>query len=127
MELSLWGNLIVGASAPAVVVRFARPDLEDYLRGEVGRCELFQELQEAALGGLGAGESLVLNLGLVESFPRSFVSNLLKVRQDVQAYRGRLILCGLRPGFREMLAPPRMSPLFEITPTEAEAIRRATG
>jgi hypothetical protein len=81
MELSLWGTLIVGASAPAVVVRFARPDLEDYLPGDAGRCELFQELQEAALGGLGAGETLILNLQASgPALPRSGSSPLAERR-----------------------------------------------
>jgi hypothetical protein len=120
--------LIVGVGAPGVqVVRIAQPDLGLSLDGEglVHQGELFHELYDTVLATLGEGETLVLNLGLVESFPPSFVGFLLWVRQVVRVHKGRLILCRLEWDHQHTLQTAPIRPPFHITRTEAEAIREA--
>jgi anti-anti-sigma regulatory factor len=128
MEISMCGNLIVGNCAPGVqVVRIAQPDLGLSLDGggRLERCELVQELYDTVLATLGEGETVVLNLGLVESFPPSFFGLLLWVRQVVKIHKGRLVLCGLEPGPHQTLQTAPIRPAFHITRTEEQAIREA--
>jgi anti-anti-sigma regulatory factor len=128
MEISLCGNLIVGNRAPGVqVVRIAQPDLGLPLHsgGHLERSELFQELYDTVLATLGDGETVVLNLGLVESFPPSFFGFLFRVRQVVKIHKGRLVVCGLEPGVHAILQTAPMGPAFHITRTEEQAIREA--
>jgi hypothetical protein len=125
MEISLWGNLIVGAWPPGVrIVRFARPNLDEWLTHapDVENCALFQEMREIALDGLGEGQTLVLNVGLVEFVSIEFVKLLLLVRRVVGAYQCRLILC--RPGtaLLEKLRGYGLLGQFRITGMEMEAL-----
>jgi anti-anti-sigma regulatory factor len=128
MEISMCGNLIVGICAPGIqVVRIAQPDLTVPLDGggHLERCELVQELYDTVLATLGEGETVVLNLGLVESFPPLFFGFLLWVRQVVKIHKGRLVLCGLEPGAHKVLQTASIGPAFHITGTEEQAIREA--
>jgi hypothetical protein len=51
------------------VVRFAHPDLCRQLDGDINDCALFTELHERVLSSLEQGETLVLNLSMIEAFP----------------------------------------------------------
>ena len=129
MEISMCGNLIVGNRAPGVrVVRIAQPDLGGALDGgrQAHHGELFQELYDTVLATLGEGETLVLNVGLVESFPPAFYGFLAWVRQVVRLSKARLILCRLAPESQQTLLTASFSPPFAIAQTEEEAIRFAT-
>jgi hypothetical protein len=128
MEISMCGNLIVGNRAPGVlVVRIAQPDLRLALHGgrHAQHCELFQELYDTVLATLGEGETLVLNVGLVESFPPTFYGFLAWVRQVVCISKARLILCRLAPESQQALQTASFGPPFAIAPTEEEAVRFA--
>ncbi len=123
MEISLWGNLLVGTLPPAVhVVRFTQPHLDEFGDDDsaVEYCELFHELQETVLAGLTRGDTVVLNFGLVESVGPMVVRVLLKVRDIVRACRAQLVLCRVSP---VLLARAATLGLFPIRATEAEAIR----
>lgn len=109
------------------VVRFICPDLRSQLddAAAIDSCTLFRELLEGALSDLGCGQTLVLNLGLVEPFPSAFLRFLLRVRERVQACQGRLILCRLTAEHREVFEITKTLRLFTLTDTEAEALYRA--
>jgi anti-anti-sigma factor len=128
MELTPGGHLAVESPAPGLhVVRFARPDLRpqlDYGAG-VDQCELFRELHDHVLADFGEGETLVFNLALVEPFPSVFLNFFLKVRELVRARGGRLVLCRLSPEHEEIFAITQLGGLFEIVPTESQAVHEA--
>jgi anti-anti-sigma regulatory factor len=122
------GQLITDTPAAGVhVVRFARPDLREQLGEDADTisCELFQELEGQVLRRLVAGETLVLNLGLVEPFPTGLYRYLLKVREVVNQRRARLVLCRLSAEHREIFELFKAFRLFQVTRTEAEALRAA--
>jgi anti-anti-sigma regulatory factor len=128
MEISLWGNLIVGAWPPGVqVVRFARPDLDEWLKHapDIESCALFQELREMALDGLGQGQTLVLNLALVEFASVEFLKLLLLIQRVVGAYQARLILCRAGTALVERLRNFGLLGRFEMAATEREAVALA--
>jgi hypothetical protein len=128
MEISMCGNLIVGNHFRGVlVVRIAQPDLGLALKSgnHVEHCELFQELYDTVLATLGEGDALVLNVGLVESFPPSFFGFLVWVRQVVRIHKARLVLCRLDAEWHKTLQAAAFRPPFHITRTEEEAIRQA--
>ncbi len=122
------GHLFVDTPAAGVyVVRFGRPDLREQLcdDADIAGCELFQELEGQVLRGLAAGDTLVLNLGLVEPFPTPLYRCLLKVRELVNQRRARLVLCRLSAEHREVFELFKAFRLFQVTSTEAQALRAA--
>jgi anti-anti-sigma regulatory factor len=126
MEISLGKCLIVETRTPGVhVVRFAQPDLREQLcdDGDIAACELYLALHEGVLAGLAAGERLVLNFGLVEPFTTAFYRFLLKVREDVRERQAHLVLCRLGPEHREIFELFKGFRLFQVTNTEAQALR----
>ena len=122
------GTLIVEtASQDIYVVRFARPDLRDQLceDSDVLGCQLFQEMESRVLRRLRAGNTLVLNLGLVERFPSALYRCLLEVREVVNQRSARLVLCRLSAELREISELLKAFRLFHVTATEAQALRAA--
>src|SRR5262249_49323667 len=112
-------------AAPGVrVVRFLRPDLREPLDSDAGGCPLFRELQ-VVVNLLNEGDTLVVNLGLVELFPTDFYSCLLRVRQAVLARKARLVLCSLSADHLEIFKLFKADRLFHITATEFQALRDA--
>ena len=84
-----------------------------------------RELRDDVLEVLEEGETLVLNLGLVEPFPTAFYSLLLRVRAAVLARRARLVLCRLGREHLELFQLFNAQRLFHTTGTEAQAVRGA--
>jgi len=128
MENSRSGQLIVDRPAAAVyVVRFTRPDVREQLcdDADIAGCELFRELEGRVLRGLAAGDTLVLNMGLLEPFPSTLFRCLLKVREVVNQRRARLVLCRLSAEHQEIFELFGAHRLFQVTSTEAQALRAA--
>ncbi len=72
----------------------------------------------------GAGRSkLVLNLGPVQCLASAPFNKLVSLQRQAAAAGGRLALCELSPGVREILDVTRLSQLFDIYATEEEAVR----
>src|SRR5438874_13830865 len=118
-------HLIVDSPAAGVYVgRFTRPDLRAQLCDDtdIEESELYRQLEGHILSRLAAGETVVLNLGLVEPFPTKFYRCLLKVREVVNQRRARLVLCRLSAEQREIFELFEAARLFQITPTEAQAV-----
>jgi hypothetical protein len=126
MIISAHSNLFKETVARGVhVVRFLRPDVREQLDVDGDDCELFRELRAGVLADLEEGETLVLNLGLVEPAPTAFYSWLLRVREAVLARRARLQLCRLSPEHQELFQLFNALRLFHVTGTEAQAVRDA--
>ena len=109
------------------VVRFVRPDLRPHLYDQeaIADCSLFREIDAAALADLPAGETVVINFGLIDWFPTAFYRLVLKVRETVQVRNARLLLCCLTPNPRECFDLMGGGKLFEIRATEANAVAEA--
>ncbi len=126
MAICTHGHLIRETVAPGVhVVRFLRPDLREQLGEDGDDCALTRDLRAAVWADLGAGDTLVLNLGLVEPVPTALYSWLLRVREAVLARRARLVLCRLSPEHRELFQLFNGYRVFHVAGTEAQAVRDA--
>jgi anti-sigma B factor antagonist len=66
---------------------------------------------------------LVLNLAAAEFLPSMGLGKLVMLNRKVQAASGRLALCHLTPLVQESLEHTRLTPLFNIYATEAEALQ----
>ena len=74
-----------------------------------------------------AGRSrLVLNLAPVQFLASVPFGKLVTLRRQAEAKDGRLALCELSPGVREMLDLTRLGQLLDIYATEEEAVRSFT-
>jgi len=121
-------NLVVEkVSRDVFVARFVTPDLREFLDCQGGSCELFREIRTAVLDALEKGQTLVLNLGLIEPFPSAFYSWLLKVREAVLARDARLLLCRLGPSIQEAIDLFKGERLFHVVRTEGQALRESAG
>lgn len=111
------------------VVRFARADLRDQLYddADVDGTPLFEELTTRVLADLRPGQTVVLNLGLIEQFPTALYRCLLRVRALVAERHARLILCRLSPEHEEIFELFQGHQLFQVTTTESRAIHEAAG
>jgi hypothetical protein len=118
-------NLVQETAAPRVrVVRFLRPDLREPLDADSDGCPLLRELQ-LVVDLLTEGDTLVVNLGLVELFPTAFYSCLLRLRQAVLARKARLVLCRLSADHLEIFQLFKADRLFHVAATELLALREA--
>jgi anti-anti-sigma regulatory factor len=125
MDIQSTRNIVCDTPNAGIrVVRFVRPDLRPQLydREAIADCSLFRELDAAALAGLPAGETVVINFGLIDWFPTAFYRLLLKVREAVQASNARLLLCCFTPNVQECFDLMGGRKLFEIRATEANAV-----
>jgi anti-anti-sigma regulatory factor len=128
MELSDGRNLLIDRPSAGVwIVRFTRPDLRVQLDGAgVEDCELYKELTTSVLNRISAGESVVLNFGLVHWFPTAFYQVLLQVREAIQKRKGKLFLCGFIPENQESIRLFKGDKVFKITHTEEQAVKKAS-
>ena len=69
---------------------------------------------------------LVLNLAVVEYLPSMALGKLVMLNRKVQVGAGCLALCHLTPTVTEVLEVTRLSSLFNIYPTEQEALQSFT-
>ena len=121
-------HVIVDTPAPGVyVVRFTRPDLREQLcdDADIAGSDLFRQLERQVLTPLAANDTLVLNLGLVEVFTTPLYRCLLKVREVVNRRGAYLVLCRLSAQQREIFELIKAFRLFQVTSTEAQALRAA--
>jgi anti-anti-sigma regulatory factor len=128
MRVSTGGNLIIETAATGVkVMRFARPDLRQYLddSADSTTSPLFREIQGAVLSNLPSGWALIINLGLVDTINSAFYRCLLDIRKYLQTRQSQLVLCNLTQRHREVFKLFRGPELFTIVSTEAEAEREA--
>lgn len=108
------------------VVRFVRPDVREQLYDQesIADCGLFKELHAAVLADLAAGETVVLNFGLIDWFPTAFYRLIIRVNEEVAARNGRLLMCCLTANVKEcfgLMGGDRTFP-GQLRETEARAI-----
>jgi anti-anti-sigma regulatory factor len=128
MEMHRERHVVAEAPRPGIrVARFLCPDLRPQLDDAepITDCTLYQELHAAALADLAAGETVVLNFGLIDPFPSAFYRLLLAVREAVQARNARLVLCCLTPNVQESFELMGGSKTFEVQASEARAVAKA--
>jgi anti-anti-sigma regulatory factor len=127
MELSSRQNLVVDRPAKGVIVaRFIRPDLRVQLDGAGAEdCELYQDLTATLLSRTAAGDSVVLNFGIVYWFPTAFYQVLLQFRVALEQRKVRLFLCGFCPEILESIRLFKGDKVFKISRTEEQAVKKA--
>jgi anti-anti-sigma factor len=63
-----------------------------------------------------------LDFGAIEFLSSAVLPVLLSLRQALQAQGGRLALCGLRPGVREVFVIAGLEQALNVHPTERDAL-----
>lgn len=67
---------------------------------------------------------ILLNLSNAHFMSSAMLANLVKVLRKVQAAKGRLRLCGLRPVILDAFKVSQFDKLFEIFPDEVAALKK---
>jgi len=70
---------------------------------------------------------LVLNLDRVNYMDSSGIATLVECLKEMRAYGGRLRLAGMRQEIQEVFRLARLEEVFEIVPTEEEALGKSSG
>lgn len=110
------------------VVRIVEPDLRrifDHVV-EVVDCDLYKQLDKEILEPMQMGETVILNLGLVEYVTSRVYTLFLMLRSEIIQRGGRLILCNLNDRIEELLGILGGDRLFEFCKTEMSGILRVT-
>ncbi|MBM3981045.1 MAG: hypothetical protein FJ304_12310 [Planctomycetes bacterium] len=122
--------LLCDTSRPKVRgVRFVQPDMRGHLDGEpIDQCNLFRVLRADVLDAMVAGETVILNFGLIDLFPTAFYRLLLRVNEVTKGANVRLLLCCLPPLAKEAFDLMGGNGTFagQIHPSEARAVYAAT-
>ena len=122
--------LTLDTSRPKLrVVRFVQPDMRSRLDGEpIDQSALFRTLRSEVLDGLTAGETLVLNFGLIDWFPTAFYRLLLRVNEVTKGAGARLLVCCLPPLAKEAFELMGGTGTFagQVYESEGRAIHAAT-
>lgn len=67
---------------------------------------------------------ILLNLSNAHFMSSAMLAHLVKMHKKVQAARGRLRLCGLRPVILDAFRVSHFDKIFEIFPDEAAAMKK---
>ena len=65
---------------------------------------------------------IVLDFTLVEYLSSAALGKLITLDKKVKQAKAKLRLCGIRPEIYEVFAITRLDKIFDITPTQAEAL-----
>jgi anti-anti-sigma regulatory factor len=126
MAIDAWTNLITQTVQERIhVVRFLRPDLREQLEEDGDDNALLRELRMELLPALHEGDTVVLNLGLVEIFPTAFYACLLRFREAVLTIQAHLLLCRLSEEHQEIFRLFNAHRLFHVLESEAHAVSYA--
>ena len=109
-HLSIWH---VGA---VTVCRFVPDSLLDERVVDEVRQELVHLVDNEQTG------KLLLNFSSVKLIHSIGLAALVTLNRKVKTCGGKLILCGMRPDVREVFAVSRLTKLFDIEDTEADAL-----
>ena len=105
-----------GTAGEVTMVRFNdRKIIDAAAIQELGE-ELFALVEQSNL------HNLILNFANVEFLSSAALNTLIMLEKKVKAHRGKLRLCNLRPEIYEVFAITRLNVLFDIKPTEQEAL-----
>ena len=67
---------------------------------------------------------ILLNLSNAHFMSSAMLAHLVKLHRKIQAAKGRLRLCGLRPVILEAFRVSRFDKIFEIFPDEVSALKK---
>ena len=70
-----------------------------------------------------AKKNLILNFANVEFLSSAALNKLIMLDKKVKAHSGKMRLCNLRPEIYEVFAITRLNQLFDIKPTEGDALQ----
>lgn len=110
-------RLEVEQVGPVTVVRFPYPVIANEKIID-GMGEQLYSLVEKA-----APPQLLLDFRAVQQVASSLLATLIGVRRMVKAHGGRLVLCGIGPELRRSFEMTRLIQVFDIRPTEQEALQ----
>ena len=109
-------RLNVSDVGDVTVVRFVDRKILDELNiQELGQ-ELFQLVEEENK------IRLLLNFHQVEFLSSAALGKLITLDKKVKAHTGKMRLCNLRPEIFEVFAITRLNTVFDIKPSENEAL-----
>lgn len=97
----------------------ARPTLRRLLNEE--KIEAIGRQLDGLVTGSGHSK-FVLNLAAVESMASMMVARLYAVHRKVAGAGGRLVLCGVQPGLREVFKILKLTDLLSIYDEEQDAL-----
>jgi anti-sigma B factor antagonist len=80
-------------------------------------------LRKALLERLKDGNRLAANLSEVRYIDSSGIASLLEVLKEARNKQKKFLLIGLTPGVREVLQLTRLTGVFDIYETEADALQ----
>ena len=107
---------VAGSAGNVTLVRFVdRKIIEATSIQELGD-ELFQLVER------DQARNLILNFANVEFLSSAALNKLIMLDKKVKAHSGKLRLCNLRPEIFEVFAITRLNILFDIKPTENDAL-----
>lgn len=76
------------------------------------------------LAGSRKEPRVLINLSNAHFISSAMLANLVKLLRKIQASKGRLRLCGLRPVILDAFKVSRFDRIFEIYPDEASALKK---
>jgi anti-sigma B factor antagonist len=71
----------------------------------------------------GGHERLLIDLSNIEGLSTQALGMLMMLQKKVRTAGGRMKLCGLNPEMRQLFRMTKADQVFEIHPTEEEALR----
>ncbi len=71
--------------------------------------------------------NFVLNLNDVDFINSSGLGTLVSILKDIRMVKGRMVLCNLAQYVQEIFEITQLSHIFDMYPTEAEAVASLTG
>jgi len=96
------------------------------LTGEIDLATSGEFRRYAARAVDDGARALVLDVAEVSFIDSTMLKELLRAHSDLQPGGGRVVLAGVRGAVLRLLELTRTAELFELAPTRAEALERAT-
>jgi anti-sigma B factor antagonist len=112
----VYRHIRIDPEGSVTVVRF----LDREIRGEAASEDLQRELAQVAAAP--KHDNVLLDLSNVELLTSSALVQLIVFHKMLEANRGRLILCNLRPEVYDVFNVMKLEGMFEIEDNRAEAI-----
>jgi len=78
------------------------------------------------LVGVRSAPKIVVNLSLLETASSTFVNDLVRLQETVQAANGRLVLCGLQPVVRAVFRVTNLERHFDFFDDEESAVEEVS-
>jgi anti-anti-sigma factor len=117
----IYHHLGVWQHGKVIVVRFGDHQMLDELTVKKISEELYDIADRADC------KHLVLDFSGVLGFSTLMLGKLLVLRKKMLSKEGRLVLCDLGPEVEDVIVAMKLDTIFEIMPSEADALIELTG